>query len=42
MDANFARHTVDRLRSIWEQTAKLALDIALPTQCVSCREPVEG
>jgi ComF family protein len=28
----------DRIR----QAAKLALDIALPTLCVSCREPVDG
>jgi ComF family protein len=29
-------------RSAWSHTAKLALDIALPTLCVACREPVEG
>jgi ComF family protein len=28
--------------SAWRLTAKLALNIALPTLCVSCREPVEG
>jgi len=26
----------------WMHTARLALDIALPTLCVSCREPVHG
>jgi ComF family protein len=26
----------------WLRTARLALDIALPTLCVSCREPVHG
>ncbi|MGY4316752.1 hypothetical protein ACVWW1_006079 [Bradyrhizobium sp. JR3.5] len=26
----------------WLRTARLALDIALPTLCVSCREPVDG
>lgn len=26
----------------WSHAAKLALDIALPTLCVACREPVDG
>src|ERR1700676_875552 len=26
----------------WRHAAKLALDIALPTLCVACREPVDG
>ena len=26
----------------WKHTARLALDIALPTLCVACREPVNG
>src|ERR1700733_750088 len=26
----------------WKHTARLALDIALPTLCVGCREPVDG
>src|SRR6201995_3434272 len=26
----------------WKHTARLALDIALPTLCVACREPVHG
>jgi ComF family protein len=26
----------------WHLTARLALDIALPTLCVSCRDPVDG
>jgi len=28
--------------SAWNRAAKLALDIALPTLCVACREPVDG
>ena len=27
---------------VWRHAAKLALDIALPTLCVACREPVDG
>ena len=30
------------LRAVWAHTARLALDIALPTLCVACREPVAG
>src|ERR1700733_1389586 len=29
-------------RGAWKLTARLALDIALPTLCVACREPVDG
>jgi hypothetical protein len=29
-------------RGAWSHAAKLALDVALPTLCVSCREPVDG
>jgi ComF family protein len=29
-------------RSAWHQAARMALDIALPTLCVACREPVDG
>jgi ComF family protein len=29
-------------RGAWSHTARLALDIALPTLCVACREPVHG
>jgi ComF family protein len=29
-------------RGAWLHAAKLTLDIALPTLCVACREPVEG
>ena len=51
MDAEIApsRAIPRRLRTVlgaiggaWAHAAKLALDIALPTLCVSCREPVEG
>jgi ComF family protein len=30
------------LRSAWSHAARLMLDIALPTLCVACREPVAG
>ena len=30
------------LRAAWAHTARFALDIALPTLCVACREPVAG
>ena len=29
-------------RGAWSHAAKLALDVALPTLCVACREPVDG
>jgi ComF family protein len=29
-------------RGAWSHAAKLVLDIALPTLCVACRDPVEG
>src|ERR1700704_2365116 len=29
-------------RGAWAHAARFALDIALPTLCVSCREPVDG
>lgn len=29
-------------RGAWSYAAKLALDIALPTLCVACRDPVDG
>jgi ComF family protein len=37
-----SRSITDQLRSVWSHTARLALDIALPTLCVACREPVAG
>jgi predicted amidophosphoribosyltransferase len=36
------RGVLDAVRGVWARTARLALDIALPTLCVSCREPVHG
>src|SRR3978361_906629 len=33
------RHT---LRTAWSHVGRLVLDIALPTLCVACREPVAG
>ncbi len=29
-------------RGVWSHAAKLALNVALPTLCVACRDPVEG
>jgi ComF family protein len=29
-------------RGAWSHAAKLALDVALPTLCVACRDPVDG
>ena len=31
-----------KTRAVWTATARATLDIALPTLCVSCREPVTG
>ena len=51
MDAEFApsrafparlRSALGAIRGACSHAAKFALDIALPTLCVSCREPVEG
>jgi ComF family protein len=49
MDARIAPINVARLRAaagalhgVLAHAAKLALDIALPTLCISCREPVDG
>jgi ComF family protein len=49
MDAEPSRSSSAGLRSLltasrgaWSRAAKLALDIALPTLCVACREPVDG
>src|ERR1700741_3716441 len=37
-----SRSIIGHLRGALAHAAKFALDIALPTQCVSCREPVHG
>ena len=43
MDAKTpSRSIIGHLRAAWAVAAKFALDIALPTLCVSCREPVDG
>src|SRR3954454_20115019 len=42
MEATSSRSLSQTLRSAWAHTARLALDIALPTLCVACREPVAG
>jgi ComF family protein len=39
---NRFRGAFGAFRAAWNHAAKLALDIALPTLCVSCREPVDG
>ncbi|MET0876680.1 MAG: ComF family protein [Tardiphaga sp.] len=36
------RGVLNFCRSAWQHTARAALDIALPTLCVACREPVSG
>ncbi len=36
------RGALSTCRTVWSHAAKLALDIALPTLCVACREPVDG
>jgi ComF family protein len=36
------RGALNTCRGAWARTARLALDIALPTLCVACREPVDG
>jgi ComF family protein len=36
------RGALGACRGAWRQAARLALDIALPTLCVACREPVDG
>ena len=36
------RGALNLCRQAWHQTAQAALDIALPTLCVACREPVSG
>src|SRR5438093_9409756 len=37
-----SRSIIGHLRGAWAQAAKFALDIALRTLCVACREPVDG
>ena len=36
------RGVLEACRGAWRHAARLALDIALPTLCVACREPVDG
>src|ERR1700755_2748622 len=40
--ATHLRGALNACRGAWKHTARLALDIALPTLCVPCREPVDG
>jgi ComF family protein len=37
-----SRSVADALRKVMSHAARIALDIALPTLCVACREPVSG
>ncbi len=39
---SLSRSVFGHLRGVWSHAARLALDIALPTLCVSSREPVDG
>lgn len=36
------RSALSACRGAWAHAARLALDVALPTLCVACREPVSG
>src|SRR4030088_1286834 len=36
------RGALNACRGAWHHAARLALDIALPTLCVACRDPVDG
>src|SRR5436309_6437212 len=36
------RHALNSCRGAWRNAARLVLDVALPTLCVACREPVDG
>ena len=40
--AGLLRGALGACRVAWHQTARMALDVALPTLCVACREPVAG
>jgi ComF family protein len=40
--ASYLRRSLGAVGGAWAHTAKLALDIALPTLCIACREPVDG
>lgn len=40
--ATHLRGALSACRGIWAHAVRLALDIALPTLCVACREPVHG
>src|SRR5579859_4582692 len=45
LSRSISSHLYDALtacRGAWSHAARLALDIALPTLCVACRDPVDG
>jgi ComF family protein len=39
---NHLHRALSAFSGVWSHAARFALDIALPTLCVSCREPVDG
>ncbi len=40
--SNHLRSALAACRGVWAHVTKAVLDIALPTLCVACREPVDG
>jgi ComF family protein len=40
--SNHLRSALAACRGVWAHATKAVLDIALPTLCVACREPVDG
>ena len=40
--SGYLRNTLRFAQGAWSHAARLVLDIALPTLCVACREPVDG
>ena len=40
--AGHVRGALRLAHAVWSHAARLALDVALPTLCVACREPVDG
>ena len=40
--AGHLRGALRATQGVWSQATRLVLDIALPTLCVACREPVDG
>jgi predicted amidophosphoribosyltransferase len=40
--SSYLHRALGAVHGAWSHAARFALDIALPTLCVSCREPVDG